>query len=133
MRVNSVKIQNYNKKQVNFGCDYCRLTKEMLVDHGFKGYEVEATLLRVNPKDLGPKIAKILKGTPITPDKLHLGRANAIYEVLTNSERKNLKNLQEPGALEKSITEIIDTFDCDLALRTGSHFNIDLDIMKGQG
>lgn len=134
MRVNSVQNQkNYTKKQVNFGCDYCRLTKEMLVENGFVGKEVESVLSRVNPEDLGSRVLEELSKTSISPYKVHIGRAMTIYESLSNLIKNpseflkpgyTLKNGLKPGGLETLTKAIRDTFDDDFALRIGNDFNL---------
>lgn len=126
MRVNSIQSQNYNKRQVRFGCDYCRLTRELLVDNGFVGHEVEVTLLRTNPKVLSPKIVRALQGSHITPEKLHAMRAELIYcmldDIIKHPEKifvpgiKLKQALKPDDGLENLIKAITHTMDDTLAI-----------------
>lgn len=122
MRVNSVQSQNYNKKQVNFGCDYCRLTKEMLVRSGMQSYDVESVLFKLNPYSLGARVVSELKKINVTPEKLHYGRAASIFEGIKTA--KQIGGRVDKNNLESIAKIIRDQFDDTLAIQTGNDFNL---------
>lgn len=122
MRVGSVQNLSYNKQQANFGCNYCKLTKEVL--SGCKGENVEAILKKVNPEMLDTKTSQIMRENGITPMELHLMRAQNIYEGLLTTKKHikpglDLGEAIAPGGAEKIITAIRDLFDDQFSLRIG--------------
>lgn len=126
MRINSVQNQNCNKRQVNFGCEYCRLARELLETQGFVGHEAEAVLLKVNPLIVGQKAVNALKKTSITPNELHIMRAKNIHYGLSELVKNHLKPdlklkdaLVEPDGLEQFVTAVRENFDDILSLRIG--------------
>ena len=128
MKINSVQSLSYSKKQANFGCRYCRLTKELLAD--FKGDDVEGLLKKINPEILDSKMHQIMRENGTPPMELHLMRAEVIYSCFLEAKKIlrpgfNLYDAVVPGKLETLITAFRDKLDDAFASAKGIDYFTD--------
>lgn len=118
---NSIQNQNNNQKQVNFGCRYCRLMQDVLATKGFNRGTVGEILARVIPTSISSRSAALLREIDVTPEKLHMMRANTLYDGI--NEGADVSGLS-PRGLENSLRIHRELFDNQMALETGNDFNI---------
>lgn len=119
---NSIQNQNNNQKQVNFGCRYCRLMQDVLSTKGFNRGKVGEILGRVIPTRISERSATLLREIDVTPEKLHMMRANTLYDII-NEGGEPLDRLS-PSGLEDILKIHREVFDNNMALETGNDFNI---------